>query len=233
MIDESALTGEALPVVYHRGQQVRSGTVSTGAARIRVTRRAAESAYAAVVRLARDAESQRAPFVRMADHYAALFLPLTAVVAAIAWAVSGDPVRALTVFVVATPCPLILAAPIALLSGVSRAARIGVVVKGGSVIERLGKTRTVILDKTGTLTLGIPELARIGSRERPQRVGVAEARRVGRPRVGSPVRNRARSRGAEPWARSPVPARCRRAAGRWSRRNHRAGTVSPSGAERF
>ena len=163
VIDESALTGEALPVVYRRGQQVRSGTVSTGAARIRVTRRAAESAYAAVVRLARDAESQRAPFVRMADHYAALFLPLTAVVAAIAWAVSGDPVRALTVFVVATPCPLILAAPIALLSGVSRAARIGVVVKGGSVIERLGKTRTVILDKTGTLTLGIPELARIGS----------------------------------------------------------------------
>ncbi len=163
VIDESALTGEALPVVYRRGQQVRSGTVSIGAARIRVTRRAAESAYAAVVRLARDAESQRAPFVRMADHYAALFLPLTAVVAAVAWAVSGDPVRALTVFVVATPCPLILAAPIALLSGVSRAARIGVVVKGGSVIERLGKTRTVILDKTGTLTLGIPELARIGS----------------------------------------------------------------------
>ena len=163
VIDESALTGEALPVVYRRGQQVRSGTVSNGTARIRVTHRAAESAYAAVVRLARDAETQRAPFVRMADRYAALFLPLTAVVAAVAWAVSGDPVRALTVFVVATPCPLILAAPIALLSGVSRAARIGVVVKGGSVIERLGNTRTVILDKTGTVTLGVPELARIGS----------------------------------------------------------------------
>jgi heavy metal translocating P-type ATPase len=163
VIDESALTGEALPVVYRRGQQVRSGTVSNGTARIRVTHRAAESAYAAVVRLARDAETQRAPFVRMADRYAALFLPLTAVVAALAWAVSGDPVRALTVFVVATPCPLILAAPIALLSGVSRAARIGVVVKGASVIERLGNTRTVILDKTGTVTLGIPELVRIGS----------------------------------------------------------------------
>ena len=159
VIDESALTGEALPVVYRRGQPVRSGTVSTGAARIRVTHRAADSAYAAVVRLAREAETQRAPFVRMADRYAALFLPLTAVVAAVAWAVSGDPVRALTVFVVATPCPLILAAPIALLSGVSRAARIGVVVKGGGVIERLGNTRTVILDKTGTITLGTPELA--------------------------------------------------------------------------
>jgi P-type E1-E2 ATPase len=162
VIDESALTGEALPVVYRRGQPVRSGTLSTGASRIRVTHRAADSAYAAVVRLARDAETQRAPFVRMADRYAALFLPLTAIVAAAAWAVSGDPVRALTVFVVATPCPLILAAPIALLSGVSRAARIGVVVKGGGVIERLGNTRTVILDKTGTITLGTPELARIG-----------------------------------------------------------------------
>jgi heavy metal translocating P-type ATPase len=162
VIDESALTGEALPVIYRRGQPVRSGTVSTGAARIRVTHRAAESAYAAVVRLAREAETQRAPFVRMADRYAALFLPLTLVIAGVAWAVSGDPVRALTVFVVATPCPLILAAPIALLSGVSRAARIGVVVKGGGVIERLGNTRTVILDKTGTVTLGTPELARIG-----------------------------------------------------------------------
>ena len=103
VIDESALTGEALPVVYRCGQPVRSGTVSSGVARIRVTHRAADSAYAAVVRLARDAETQRAPFVRMADRYAALFLPLTAVVAAVAWAVSGDPVRALTVFVVATP----------------------------------------------------------------------------------------------------------------------------------
>jgi P-type E1-E2 ATPase len=96
----------------------------------------------------------------MADRYAAAFLPLTAVVAGSAWAASHDPVRALAVFVVATPCPLILAAPIALLSGVSRAARCGVVVKGGGVIERLGSARTVLLDKTGTLTLGTPRLAR-------------------------------------------------------------------------
>jgi heavy metal translocating P-type ATPase len=161
VLDESALTGESLPVLYHRGQSVRSGALAAGAVRIRATRPAAESAYATLVRLVAEAESQRAPFVRMADRYAAFFLPLTMLAAAIAWAVSGEPVRALAVFVVATPCPLILAAPIALLSGVSRAARIGVIVKGGGVIERLGGARTVVLDKTGTITLGTPRLERI------------------------------------------------------------------------
>jgi heavy metal translocating P-type ATPase len=163
VLDESALTGESLPVLYRRGQQLRSGTVSSNTVQLRATRPAADSAYAALVRLVREAETQRAPFVRMADRYAAIFLPLTVVAAGIAWAVSADPVRALAVFVVATPCPLILAAPIALLSGVSRAARAGVVVKGAGVIERLGSARTVLLDKTGTLTLGTPHLARIAA----------------------------------------------------------------------
>ncbi len=162
VVDESALTGESLPVFCRRGESVRSGTLNAGAAlTLQAARPAAESAYAALVRLVRDAETQRAPFVRLADRYAAIFLPVTAAAAAIAWAASGDPVRALAVFVVATPCPLILAAPIALLSGVSRAARIGVVVKGGGVIERLGSARTVVLDKTGTLTLGTPHLERV------------------------------------------------------------------------
>ena len=124
VLDESALTGESLPVSRHRGAPARSGMVSTATLRLRTTRPAAESAYAALVRLVREAETQRAPFVRMADRYAAFFLPLTIVVAAGAWIASGDPIRALAVFVVATPCPLILAAPIALLSGVSRAARV-------------------------------------------------------------------------------------------------------------
>jgi heavy metal translocating P-type ATPase len=97
----------------------------------------------------------------MADRYAIVFLPVTVVVAGLAWALSGDPVRALAVFVVATPCPLILAAPIALVSGVSRAAKAGVIVKGGAVIEQLGNARTVLLDKTGTLTLGAPEVERV------------------------------------------------------------------------
>ena len=97
----------------------------------------------------------------MADRYAIFFLPATMIVAAVAWAVSGDPVRALAVFVVATPCPLILAAPIALISGLSRAARAGVVVKGAATIEQLGEARSVLLDKTGTITLGHPELDRV------------------------------------------------------------------------
>jgi heavy metal translocating P-type ATPase len=128
---------------------------------LRVARPAAESAYAAIVRLVQEAGKQRAPFVRMADRYAIVFLPVATIVAGIAWAVSGDPMRALAVFVVATPCPLILAAPIAFISGVSRAARAGVIVKGGAVIEQLGRVRTVLLDKTGTLTLGTAEIEQV------------------------------------------------------------------------
>ena len=162
VIDESSLTGEPLPVVHGRGARVRSGTANAGEAfELRALRPAAESAYAAVVRLVQEAESQKAPFVRLADRYALAFLPLTAVIAGLGWGLSGDPVRALAVFVVATPCPLILAAPIALVAGISRAARAGVIVKGGGVIEQLGEARTVLLDKTGTLTLGSPAIEHV------------------------------------------------------------------------
>jgi heavy metal translocating P-type ATPase len=164
VVDESALTGEPMPVTYGRGGSVRSGTTNAGEAfELRAVRPASESAYAALVRLVRQVEVQRAPFVRLADRYAIVFLPVTAAVAALAWGISGDPVRALAVFVVATPCPLILAAPIALISGVSRAARAGVIVKGAGVIERLGAVSTVLLDKTGTLTLGSAEVERVVS----------------------------------------------------------------------
>ncbi len=162
VVDESALTGEPLPVTIRRGGHVRSGTASVGAAfELSTLRPAAESAYAALVRLVERAGQQRAPFVRLADRYAMVFLPVTALVAAAAWGLSGDAVRALAVFVVATPCPLILAAPIALMSGVSRCAHAGVVVKGAGTIERLGEARSVLLDKTGTVTLGRPELERV------------------------------------------------------------------------
>jgi heavy metal translocating P-type ATPase len=157
VVDEAALTGESLPVAHARGAGLQSGIANAGAAfELRATRLASESAYANLVRLVRAAESQRAPFVRLADRYAAIFLPVTLAIAAVAWAASGEAVRAVAVLVVATPCPLILAAPIALISGVSRAARAGVIVKGGGAIERLGEARAVLLDKTGTLTLGTP-----------------------------------------------------------------------------
>jgi heavy metal translocating P-type ATPase len=162
VIDESALTGESMPVTHARGSLLQSGVLNAGGAfELRTERPAAESAYANLVRLVRAAETQRAPFIRLADRYAAIFLPVTLVLAGLAWALSGDPVRAVAVLVVATPCPLILAAPIALISGVSRAARVGVIVKGGGAIERLGEARTVLLDKTGTLTLGAPAVREV------------------------------------------------------------------------
>ena len=159
VVDTSTLTGEPLPVTVRRGGSVRSGTAAAGVAfELRALRPAAESAYAALVRLVEQAQTQRAPFVRMADRYAGFFLPLTLAMAGLAWGLSGDPVRALAVVVVATPCPLILAAPIALVSGLSRAARVGVIVKGAGAIETLGEARTVLFDKTGTLTVGAPEV---------------------------------------------------------------------------
>ena len=162
VLDESTLTGEPLPVSCKAGVPVRSGSGNAGEAfELRTTRPASESAYAAIVRLVQQAESQKAPFVRLADRYAAVFLPVTLAAAGLAWALSGDPVRALAVLVVATPCPLILAAPVAIVSGVSRAARVGVIVKGGTAIEQLGEARTVVLDKTGTLTVGLPEIERL------------------------------------------------------------------------
>jgi heavy metal translocating P-type ATPase len=162
VLDQSALTGEPLPVTHVRGAIVQSGAANAGDAfELRATRLASDSAYANIVRLVRAAETQRAPFVRLADRYAAIFLPLTLAIAGAAWALSGDAVRAVAVLVVATPCPLILAAPIAIVSGVSRAARLGVIVKGGAAIERLGEARTVLLDKTGTLTLGTPAVQEV------------------------------------------------------------------------
>ncbi|MGC2373383.1 MAG: heavy metal translocating P-type ATPase [Solirubrobacteraceae bacterium] len=162
VLDESSLTGEPLPATYVHGHAVRSGTANAGDPfELRATRRAGDSAYAALVALVREAEGRRAPFARMADRYAAFFLPLTLAIAGGAWAISGDAVRALAVLVVATPCPLILAAPIAFVAGLSRAAHIGVIVKGGIAIERLGDARTVLLDKTGTLTLGVPTIERV------------------------------------------------------------------------
>ena len=165
VVDTSTLSGEPLPVTIAAGMPVLSGSSNAGAPfDVRANRPASDSAYAALVRLVEQAQADRAPFVRMADRYAGFFLPATLVVSGLAWAISGDPVRALAVVVVATPCPLILAAPIALVSGLSRAARYGVIVKGAGAIETLGQARTVLFDKTGTLTVGTPEVRDVVTR---------------------------------------------------------------------
>lgn len=157
--DESALTGEARPVERSAGERVRSGALNAGAAfDLHATALAADSTYAGIVRLVEEAEQQKAPAVRLADRYALWFIPITLVLAGAAWAVSGDPMRALSVLVVATPCPLILAVPIAIVAGISRAARRGVIVKGGGALETLGRADVLLLDKTGTLTAGSPEV---------------------------------------------------------------------------
>jgi heavy metal translocating P-type ATPase len=161
-LDEAALTGESRLVERQVGDQVRSGTANAGSPfHMRAGTNAADSTYAGIIRMVREARASKAPLVRLADRYAQFFVPLTLAVAGAAWAISGDPDRALAVLVVATPCPLLLAAPVAIVSGVSRAARRGIVVKGGGAIETLARGQTLFLDKTGTLTLGAPRLQRI------------------------------------------------------------------------
>jgi heavy metal translocating P-type ATPase len=165
VVDTSTLTGESLPEAIGCGMPVLSGTANAGAPfDVGAARPARDSADAALVRLVEQAQTQRAPLVRMADRYAGFFLPATLLIAGLAWVLSADAVRGLAVVVVATPCPLILAAPIALVSGLSRAARAGVIVKGAGAIETLGQARTVLFDKTGTLTVGTPEVREVRAR---------------------------------------------------------------------
>jgi heavy metal translocating P-type ATPase len=160
VLDESALTGEALPVRRPAGDAVRSGVANTGAPfDLRVTTNAAESTYAGIIRLVASARRERAPFVRLADRYAAVFVPFALAIAGVAWLASGDAVRAVAVLVVATPCPLILAAPVAIVSGMSRSARRGVIIKGGGALEQLARARILLFDKTGTITRGESTLA--------------------------------------------------------------------------
>ena len=154
-IDESALTGEPIPVVRARGAAILSGALNAGETfDMTVTAVAGESTYAGIVRLVTAAQTAKAPFVRLADRYALMFLPVTLALALIAWLISGDLLRSLAVLVAATPCPLILAAPVAFIAGVAQAARRGILVKGGGPLEALARAHTVLFDKTGTLTVG-------------------------------------------------------------------------------
>ncbi len=160
--DESAVTGESLPVTRAVGDPVPSGAVNgTVAVSLRATATAADSQYARIVALVQGAAESRAPLVRLADRYAVPFTIFAYVVGGLAWWLSGDPVRFAEVLVVATPCPLLIAAPVALMGGMSQAARHGAIVKDGGTLERLGRVRTAAFDKTGTLTTGTPRMVRI------------------------------------------------------------------------
>ena len=161
-LDESALTGEPDLVERRSGEPVRSGTLNAGGVvEIRCTASAAESTYAGIVSLVREAGADSAPVVRVADRFAVWFLPISLLVAGLAWWLSGSPDRAVAVLVVATPCPLLLAAPVAVVSGLSRTSRLGVVVRSGGALEDLGRAVTMVLDKTGTLTVGRPAVTEV------------------------------------------------------------------------
>ena len=162
VLDLSALTGESIPKSLARGGEVVSGSTLVGAPfDLIASRPASESTYARIVRLVEAAQAGKSPMARLADRYAIGFLVLTVSIAAMAWGVGNDPIRALAVLVVATPCPLILAVPVAIISGMSRTAKSGVLVKDGAALEALARVRTAILDKTGTLTEGRPAITEV------------------------------------------------------------------------
>ena len=161
-VDTSRLTGEPLPVPARPGTRLLSGSLNQDSPlRFRATARAGESQYARIVDLVRTAQASKSPIQRMADRYAVWFTPLTLAVCAVAYALSGDPVRVLAVLVVATPCPLIIATPVSIIGGINRAARHGIVFRNGTALEQLGQVTVGLFDKTGTVTLGRPQVVQV------------------------------------------------------------------------
>ena len=168
-LDTATITGEPAPITAAPGLTVLSGyAVVDGAIRVRANASAAESEYERIVDLVRTALAEKAPIHRLADRYAIWFTPLTLIAAIATYVASRDATRVLAVLVVATPCPLILATPIALIGGINRSAKVGMLFRGGSAIERLAKVRAAVFDKTGTLTTGRPRVERlVNVSERP------------------------------------------------------------------
>ncbi|MBW4960884.1 heavy metal translocating P-type ATPase [Sulfitobacter sp. CW3] len=161
-VDTSALTGEALPARLTQGTPAMSGSTNAGEPfELTATHRASESTYAGIMRLVEEAQRSKAPMARLADRWSLGFLIVTVAIAFAAWWFTGDPIRAVAVLVIATPCPLILAVPVALVAGLSRAAHFGVLIKGSGVLEKMARIQTLILDKTGTLTDGRPRIVSI------------------------------------------------------------------------
>jgi heavy metal translocating P-type ATPase len=165
-IDTSRITGEPLPVPAMPGAHLLSGTVNGDALlTIRTLAVAGESQYARIVELVRSAQASKAPLQRVADRYAVWFTPFTLAACAVTYFLSGDVVRVLAVLVVATPCPLILATPVAILGGINRAARRQIVIRTGSALEQLSAVTIAVFDKTGTLTIGRPAVRRVMPRD--------------------------------------------------------------------
>lgn len=162
VLNMSALTGESLPVSASLDDAVLSGATNAGDAfDLVATHEARDSTYAGIVRLVENAQASKAPMSRLADRWSVGFLVLTLLIAGAAWWLTGDPIRAVAVLVVATPCPLILAVPVALVAGLSRAAHFGVLIKGARPLENMARIQSIILDKTGTLTDGRPQIASV------------------------------------------------------------------------
>jgi heavy metal translocating P-type ATPase len=161
-IDASMLTGEPLPISASRDTHLMSGSANLdGALTVRALALARESQYARIVDLVRSAQSSKAPLQRVADRYAVWFTPATIVVCALAYFVSHDWLRVLAVLAVATPCPLILATPVAFIGGINRAARRHIIIRHGTALEQLGRATVAVFDKTGTITIGQPRVSRV------------------------------------------------------------------------
>ena len=163
-LDQSALTGEPLPILLSKSDSVISGTLNAGNAfEMIASGNVSQSTYSGIVTMVRNSRAQSSPNIRMANKWALRFVPLTIIVAGAAWLLTGEVKRAVAVLVVATPCPLILAVPIALVAGMSRATKSGAVIKGGAILEKLSRAEIVLLDKTGTVTHGGPVITEISA----------------------------------------------------------------------
>jgi len=161
-LDTSRLTGEPMPVRVAAGDTLRSGVLNLQSPLVvRVTAPASDSLYARIVELVRTAQAEKAPIQRLADRWAVWFTPVTLVACGVAWWLSGDPARVLAVLVVATPCPLLLATPVAVIGGINRAARRQIIIRNGAALEQLASVNVAVFDKTGTLTIGRPEVDRV------------------------------------------------------------------------
>ena len=165
-VDQSALTGEPLPILLEKGKVLLSGSINAGNTfQMRASGNVAQSTYSGIITMVRNSRAESSPNVRLANQWAIRFVPFTIFMAGMAWFISGKPERAVSIFVVATPCPLILAVPIALVAGMSRATKYGAVIKGGASLEKLSRAGVVLLDKTGTVTHGGPVVAQIKTLE--------------------------------------------------------------------